>query len=178
MKFRNYCIVVMGNTVDAISEITSISESAPNTPNSPNVLDAKGILIATFTSFVEPSELTDFFKQKNRNFLLFDLNKDCSGVNIVKEEINQGLFGFLSVMTDENLQQKTYDLIKEISSSTMVSSVRKSDTNRSTEPMISLEEIDEMTPKDRENLLNDLLEKGSDKLSEYDKKILKKLAIS
>ena len=168
MKFRNYCIVIMGDTLDVVMEIESIADSKPN------VLDAKGVLISTFTSFAEPRELTDFFKQKNRNFLIFDLNSDNSGVNIVKENIHQGLFGFLAANTDDELRQRTQDLIHELTSTTVANTVQDEEKPKS----ILLNDIDDMSQEEREFLLNKLLDKGPDRLSPYDKKILEKLAIS
>ena len=105
MKFRNYCIVVMGSTSGVQLEITKICEGTPN------ILDAKGVLIATFTSFAEPSELTAWFTENNRNFLIFDLDKDNSGFNITKKEIHEGLFGFLRDMDEEVLKNKKYFVI-------------------------------------------------------------------
>ena len=70
MKFRNYCVVVMGDTLGVVQEIEKISDSKPN------ILDAKGIIIATFTSFVEPSEISEWFTVNNRSFLVFDLNEN------------------------------------------------------------------------------------------------------
>ena len=42
---------------------------------------------------------------------------------------------------------------------------------------ILIEDIDKMSPKDKNNLMNELIDKGVNNLSEYDKKILKKLSI-
>ena len=97
MKFRNYCIVVMGDTLGVKEEIQKVSEITPN------ILDAKGILIATFSSIVEPNELTDWFKENNRSFMVFDLNKSVSGFNITKKEIHEGLFGFLKTINVESM---------------------------------------------------------------------------
>lgn len=168
MKFRNYCIVIMGDTTDVVAEITNIAES------NPNILNAKGVLISTFTSFAEPRELTDFFKQKNRNFLIFDLNSENSGFNITKEEINEGLFGFLKAFTEDELQKRTQDLIHELTATTVDYIAINEEKSKS----ILLDDIDEMSETEREFLLNKLLDKGPNKLSPYDKKILEKLAIS
>jgi len=121
MKFRNYCIVVMGDTQNVLAEIIKVSETKPN------VLDAKGILIATFSSVAEPRELTDYFKLNGRNFLIFDLNSENSGFHMVKNEINEGLFGFLKDMNDETLKEKTNNLIHEISSTTVTRSFKQKD---------------------------------------------------
>ena len=167
MKFRNYCLVIMGNTDGAILEINKISETKPNT------LDAKGILIATFSSVIEPKELTEYFKLSMRNFLIFDLNSENSGFNILKEDIQNGLFGFLEEMNDESLKNKTDDLIQEISSTTTTTKIIK----KNIEKEISIDDIDKMSPKDKNDLMNKLIDKGIKYLSEYDKKLLKKLSI-
>lgn len=111
----------MGDTQNVLSEIIKVSETKPN------VLDAKGILIATFSSVAEPRELTDYFKLNGRNFLLFDLNSENSGFHMVKNEINEGLFGFLKEMNDETLKEKTNNLIHEISSTTVTRSFKSKD---------------------------------------------------
>ena len=54
MKFRNYCVVILGDTKNVKDEIQKVSETEPN------VLDAKGIVIATFSSLMEPIELNDW----------------------------------------------------------------------------------------------------------------------
>lgn len=134
MKFRNYCIVVMGNTQGVLGEIIKVAETTPN------VLDAKGILIATFSSVAEPIELTDYFKLNGRNFLIFDLNSENSGFHMIKNEINEGLFGFLKDMNDETLKQKTDSLIQEISSTTVTRSFKPTSKNSQAETVITLEE--------------------------------------
>lgn len=164
MKFRNYCIVIMGDTKNAVDEIIKISETKPNT------LDAKGILICTFSSVAEPRELNDYFKLNNRNFLLFDLNPENSGFNITKPDINDALFGFLKYMDEDNLKHKTNELYLQLTSTTLEMKVLKL-------PIIKIEDIDNMTMEDKNKLMNELIDKGVENLSDYDKKILSKLAI-
>jgi hypothetical protein len=170
MKFRNYCVVVMGETKEVFPEIVMISETTPN------VLDAKGILIATFSSIAEPKELTDYFKLNGRNFFLFDLNPENSGYYIAKDEINEGLFGFLKDMDSENLKQKTDNLIQEISSTTVTNRAVKVKKSRTAKEEYTMAELDNMSPKDKNDLMNRLIDKGVDNLSEYDKELLSKLS--
>ena len=171
MRFRNYCIVVMGDTKNVLPEIVKISETKPN------ILDSKGILIATFASIASPREISDYFKLNGRNFLVFDLNEENSGVFISKKEINDGLFGFLKEFNDEVLKQKTEELITtidlEMTSTTVSSKTRK----LRTEFYVSIEQIEQMSPKEKNDLMNKLIDKGVENLSEYDKKILNMLSI-
>ena len=79
MGFRNYCIVIMGDTDNCLREIEKISEGKIRS------LNAKGIVISTFTSNLEVEELDDWFKVNNRSFLVFDLNAKNSGFNFQKK---------------------------------------------------------------------------------------------
>lgn len=164
MKFRNYCVVIMGNTDGAKSEIAKICEGDPN------VLDAKGILIATFTSFVDPAELTAWFTEHNRSFLVFDLDKENSGFNITKKEIHNGLFGFLNHVNVDEMNEKFIDSIA-ISSETQNVKTTTKKINK-----LDPKKIEQMSPKERQNLLNDLIDFGIENLTEEDKNLLPLLA--
>lgn len=124
----------MGDTQNVLGEIIKVSDTKPN------VLDAKGILIATFSSIADPRELTDYFKLNGRNFLLFDLNSENSGFHMVKNEINEGLFGFLKDMNNETLKQKTDNLIHEISSTTVTRKFNSKSKDNQVDTSITLEE--------------------------------------
>ena len=171
MKFRNYCIVIMGDTKNVLPEIVKISETKPN------ILDSKGILIATFASIAEPKEITDYFKLNGRNFLVFDLNEENSGVFISKKEINDGLFGFLKEFNNEVLKQKTEELMTTIDLEMTSTTVSSKSRKLKTEFQFSIEEIYNMSPKEKNELMNKLIDKGTENLSEYDKKILTMLSI-
>jgi hypothetical protein len=166
MKFKNYCIVVMGDTLGVQAEIQKISETAPN------VLDAKGILIATFSSLAEPNELTEWFKENKRSFLVFELDQKTSGFNITKKQIHEGLFGWLdkidtNVMSDEFFKTMSESVIKS-----KLKPLRKElKTNKLNEKLIS-----NMSPKERHEKLNELIDNGLENLSEEDKKLLPLLA--
>jgi hypothetical protein len=162
MKFRNYCLVVFGNTVGIFKEVVTISEIEPN------VLDAKGVSILTFTSNIEPRELNDYFRTNKRNFLLFDLNPDSSGFNFEKLDINNGLFGYLKYMDEQSLQDKTDRLINELEAPVVLTK---------TDDLITVDDIDGMNPVQKNELLNILIDRGISKsLSANDQKLLKKLS--
>ncbi len=174
MKFKNYCIVIIGNTDGVYSEIESISE------NKPNVVDGKGLLIATFTSVNTVKELDEQFKFFNRNFLLFELNPNSSGFNITKENIHEGLFGFLRDFTDDKLRDRTEALIREINSTAETKDKQISFKTKKTpvekEKKITDKDLAEMSKKQKEELFDKLFS-NIENLSDYDKEILQKLAI-
>ncbi len=169
--FRNYCIVVMGDTLGSQEEIIKVSEIKPN------VLDAKGILIATFSSIIEPSELTEWFTSRNRSFLLFDLNETSSGFNITKKEIHEGLFGFLKNL---NVDQLNEDFLRSIqlSSETKVTKAENKKTQKEAKNknLLDKAKIEKMSNHEKDELLNQLIDNGLEKLSEHDKTLLYLLA--
>ncbi len=171
MRFRNYCVIIMGNTDNVKAEVLKVAETEPN------ILDANGIVIATFTSAFEPREMTDYFKEHKRNFMFFDMNIENSGYHITKKNINDGLFGFLKDMNEDALNDKRDRLIQEISSSTVSNNVQRKNKKTNPDQYISLEEIDHMSANDKNNLMNKILAKDVRNLSDYDKEILNKLSI-
>ena len=171
MKFTNYCLVVMGDTNGVTIEIEKISEIKPN------ILDAKGILIATFTSVSTSRELNEWFRLNNRSFLLFELDPETSGFHIAKKEIHEGLFGFLKTL---NIDDKTSELLREINmtSDTKNYSKLKRQPNNIKKPdrKITEKDIEKMTKKDKEELWNKIVDNGVENMSEEDKNLLQLLS--
>lgn len=163
MKFRNYCMVVVGNTKAVYPEIDKVSEGKPH------YLDGKGMIIATFTSFMDPSELTDYFTFNNRNFLLFDLNKEYSGYFITKPDIHEGLFGFLKNMDEEELKNKSVDFLNVLKSDSTATAYTETVT---TKCLVTEKDIDVMTKVEKQDLFNKIIDAGVENLTEHDKKIL------
>jgi hypothetical protein len=159
----------MGDTKGVLNEITKISETKPN------VLDAKGVLIATFSSIAEPNELTEWFTENNRNFLILDLNKKSSGFNITKKEIHEGLFGFLNEINVDEMGEKFIQSIDLKHDSVYVEPQSKP-LRPSLMFNLDPDEIQKMGLSEKEELLNKLIDFGLEKLSEEDKKILPLLA--
>lgn len=163
MKFRNYCIVVLGEVAGVKIEIEKIAETTPN------ILDSKGILIATFSSLAEPNELEDWFIENKRSFLLFDLSKECSGYNITKKHIHEGLFGFLK---DMNMGEMTDNFFKAVKYSSETTNINVKTSHEKSIDVLTLEKINKMTREEKAKLLDEILDYGVDKLTENDKKLL------
>lgn len=163
MKFRNYCIVIIGDTKAVYPEIDKVSEGKPN------ILDGKGMIISTFTSFMEPSELTDYFIYNNRNFLLFDLNKDNSGFSITKKSIHDALFSFLDEMNEETLKSKSEEFLNVLKNDTVTTANTETVVSKCT---ITEHDIKKMTKSEKDELFNKIIDCGIENLTDYDKKIL------
>ena len=160
MTFRNYCIVVIGQTNGVEAEITKISETKPN------LFDAKGLFIATFSSLMEPVEVTEWFTECNRNFMVFDLNEQNSGFNITNKSIHNGLFGFIKNVNIDEINKSFMDTIEDTNHEELDSITNKLDPKK----------IEKMDNEERQNLLNDLIDFGIENLSDEDKKLLPLLA--
>lgn len=173
MKFRNYCVVIMGDTKGVDIEIEKVSDDKPN------ILDARGIVISTFSSALEPKELTDWFKLNQRSFFVFDLDPEASGYNITKEEIHKGLFGFLDEMKKDVLDRKASDLMNAIEDAKTIQENSKKFKGKSVNVKTVVKprrltetEILNMTPSEREEIMNDIIDKGIENMTDYDKKIM------
>lgn len=99
MIFKHYCAVFFNPTEGLNLEVSKISEGAPK------IIPGRNISIFTFTSIVEVRVLTEYFQSYDRNFLIFDLDKDSSGFNLVDKEKENDLFGFLK----DNKSTKEYE---------------------------------------------------------------------
>lgn len=181
MKFRNYCIVFIGDVNGVRPEVLKIAEEG-------KFLGKKGMTISTFVSVAEPAELSDYFKSLNRNFLLFDLNEDYSRVNILDKTIHKELFSLLDNYTESNLEEMSNKLIDEINDTINKSSFtgNTKSYDKDTKPFFSepkkgkihKKKIDlkSLSKKQKEEIINDILDKGYENLSEEDINILKKFS--
>ena len=159
MKFRNYCVVIMGDTLNVLPEIERVSDSKVN------CLNAKGIFIATFSSNFEPCELTEWFKDNGRSFLVFDLNAENSGFHITKNDVHEGLFSFLN---DTDLEEKARDLLHTIEDARIIKKVKE--TKKVKE--LTEEDIKKMSKTEKQEMFDKILDKGAENFTENDKKIM------
>ncbi len=111
MKFRNYCTVLMGKFDKAIilEEVKRISETPVNS------IDTGGIMIATFTSVLEPAEIGAIFDSLGLNNFVFDLDSKSSSVRMQNQMLQEGLFGLIN--KNGELDDMTNRLLRDISMS-------------------------------------------------------------
>lgn len=159
MEFKNYCVLLMGRTEGVAIEIEKISESKPS------ILNAKGIVIATFTTFVSVQEISAWFKMNKRSFFVFELNEETSDCFIDKVQIQEGLFGFLKNVNKDKLEDKTQEFLGVIGVETVPID------NELTES-----DIMALTQDEKDDLLNKFFDNGTENLTEEDKKIINLLS--
>lgn len=171
MNFKNYCVIVMGDIHGSEEEILKISEGQPNT------LKAGGILIATFTSIMSPVEISDFFIERNRNFMVFDLDKKHSGYNFMKRDIHEGLFGFLKTNSIDTMDENFLKAIEDVKPLARPKTLPRVEVKKlKKKKTLTLSEVEQMTPTQKQEKLNELIDNGLENLTEDDKKLLPLLA--
>jgi hypothetical protein len=167
LEFKNFCIAVFGNTNNIETEINSMAQDGVNIfwP------DEGGLLIATFSSLAEVTHLNDFFKNNNRNFLLFEVSKEYCGYNFIDTKIMSGLFGKLK--DDRSLKMKTEDFNNSIED--ILESETKIIKLKEIISELTDDDIVKMTHNQKHDMIDQLIERGVEFLSDEDKKILEKL---
>jgi hypothetical protein len=171
----------MGETKGCKIEIVKIAEDTPR------FLEAKGVTIATFLSVAEPGEITEYFKTFNRNFMVFDLNKNSSGFNLTNKQIQELLFGHLDNEDNGSIEfkNKTNDLIDDINRQSRANAANR--INKPKKTKINLESriikpktryiiSEDMTKSEITEIINQILDKGTDNLTKYDRETLAKLS--
>jgi hypothetical protein len=148
------CLVIMENTKGILNEIEKV------TLDTPSFINAKGIFISTFTTNKSIGELKKFFKDKNRNFLMFEIDVTTSAYHFLNKELENGLFMFADIERDND---DVWSGINILDSKDMNSEI----TEKS---------ILKMTKEEKENKLNELIDKGIENLSNEEKNILNLLA--
>jgi len=137
----------MGNPEIGFSDVKKISETRARE------IHSGGLLISTFGSSMSVRELSSYFANLDKNFLLFELNDEYSATNITKGDIQSKLFNYI---------KKDVDVINS------------EDISKSEEKDIDLY-LDSLSYNDKLLEVDQLIDKGVENLSEYDKSLLNKL---
>jgi len=167
IKFRNYCMLIMGKTDGCKLEIGKIAEG------NPKFLDAKGITISVFLSAAEPGEISDYFKSLNRNFLVFDMDPNVSGYHLTNDKIFDALFGHIKGQYEMELEEMSNRLIDDIKSgNNKIVSGGTNGYNSTESSTLIKEEVINMSKDEQSILMNEILDKGVDNMSKLDKEIL------
>lgn len=169
LEFKNYCVMFMGvfDAKEVKDLITGYSEK------SANFVDAKGVMICTFTSAFTIKEIEYGLKTFGVNFFAFELNRETSAYHIIKKDIHDGLFSFVDKI---KLSDISKDLREQILSSQ--STLKNKDVIyvKPEKTSLTIDDVKKMSKKEKENLWNKIIDNGVENMSEEDKIILKFLS--
>jgi hypothetical protein len=112
-----------------------------------------------------------------RSFFVFDLDQKSSGYHITKKEIHEGLFGFLNEFNEDVLKQRTNDLMDAIQDAEIIQENSRKNKGVNVKTVVKPKrltesEIENMTLKEKEEIMNKIIDNGVENMTEYDKKIL------
>ena len=155
---KNYCLILLGTENCQIDDILRISETTPNTIT----YNSQDVIVATFSSYLNIREITEYVKLYNVNFFVFDINNNNFGRNITDDETDNELFSFISTQTPKgnSFSNEDIDLIRKSFNSL---------------PKLKLEIEDLYDEEEIEETINSILDKGYKNITEGDKKFIQKL---
>lgn len=156
----------MGKLGTIKEEILKIAESKPR------YVDATGMLMCTFASQATPTILENFFKCNGRSFFIFEVDKDISGYNLHEDRLHKHLFGYITGQ-DLDFEEKI-DMIERHTSASTVNTLMNKKINK--KKVITTETLEKMNKGEREIIVNTIIDKGVDNMTESDKALLDRIS--
>lgn len=178
MIFKDYCIVIMGDTAGSLDELYKVCS------DNPKVLNANGISICTFTSIASTKKLEEYFISLGRSFLIFELGPENSGYNIMNRKIHNGLFSHLKDNINKSKNSADLllqDLVKSLENpfnSAQVSEkhekkeIPNEEVKKEQDVNIDEDYYSKLSQKQKEKIIDEYLDKGYNNLTPKEKKIL------
>jgi hypothetical protein len=144
------CLVIMENTNGILRELEEVTIDVPS------FINAKGIFITTFTTNKTISELKKYFKEQKRNFLMFEIDEANSAYHFLNQKLEKGLFMFAEIENDNDDVWEGIDVLD----------------NKNIDSKLTEKNILKMTKKEKDEKLNELIDKGVENLTDDEKHIL------
>jgi hypothetical protein len=160
--FKNYCMVILGNIDGCENEVKYISESVPS------IVKMKNVAICTFITVAKTIELKTYFNSFGRNFFLFELNPNTSCYNINNMDTYARLFSEFENQDDLQMEELSSRLNDEINYKCGDTKTKKDFD----EPETLIDYFKELSKPDKEDFINDILDKGVKNMTDDDKKIM------
>ena len=160
--FKNYCMIILGNIDGCENEVKHISESVPS------IVKMKNVAICTFITVARVVELKSYFNSFNRNFFLFELNPTTSCYNINNMDTYARLFAEFENQDDLQMEELSGILNDEINYKCGETKINKDFD----EPETLIDYFRELSKPDKEDFINETLDKGVKNMTDDDKKIM------
>lgn len=159
---KNYCLILLGAENHPIDEILRISETTPNTM----AYNSQDVIVATFSSYLNIGEVTEYIKSYDVNFFIFDINAKNFGRNITDIETDNELFSFIEgpsirMPKGSSFSNEDIDLIRK--------------SFNEVKPRIKIDIEDLYDEDDVEETINTILDKGYKNITEGDKIFIQKM---
>lgn len=167
MKFRNYCIVALGDIEGIMDVISRVSETKARK------LEQKGVLICTFSSVMEPNELKELIGQSKRTFFIFEVGNDSAAYQVGREDIHDQLFGYIERGGEEVINFMTDKLMNDIGeTSGKMTGGTHNGTQFEEEEEDDVIDVTQLTKVQKQKEIDFLLDKGLKNLNTKEKELL------
>jgi hypothetical protein len=161
MEFKNYTLIVFDDISSVSSELTKIVEEM-------KFVNTDAYCVCTFMSNATINELKEYVTMLNVSFLLFEMGEDNYAARFQNKKFHKHLFGD----AEKNRGKKTKDMQRKVEDAIKRQMENPPSEYRKLKRNVDLTEI---TSSEREKILNSILDKGYENLTEEDKKTLEKL---
>ena len=128
----------------------------------------KNVAICTFITVARVVELKSYFNSFNRNFFLFELNPTTSCYNINNMDTYARLFAEFENQDDLQMEELSGILNDEINYKCGETKINKDFD----EPETLIDYFKELSKPDKEDFINEILDKGVKNMTDDDKKIM------
>lgn len=173
-KFKNYCLILMGAKDNLIDDILKVSETTVSVMG----YNSQDVIVATFSSNLNVSEITEYVKTFDVNFFVFELGKNC-GFNIKDKKTSKDLFGFITNKQNTVVKPIKLNFNDLERNNENYSEMRSHLKNRREQTMNNVHSEDvfigDLSEEEIENEVNKILDKGYKKIGKKDKLFIQKL---
>lgn len=175
-NFRDYYLTMFGD-LEEIHSVISIIDFISEINFDYRIHE--NYFMATFSSFLNIKEIEDLVRGFKHDFVLTEMDSKFS-FNFSDKETEDEMFGLLN--TDEKYKSEdiTNKLIQDIlddknesnNDSLLKNFSRKSRRVSTRQKRLKSEYYKNLTKKEKEEMVNNILDKGFDNISDYDRRVL------
>ena len=175
-NFRDYYLTMFGN-LEEIHSVVSVIDFISEINFDYRIHE--NYFIATFSSFLNIKEIEDLVRGFKHDFVLVEMDGNFS-FNFSDKETENEIFGLLN--TDEKYKSEdiTNKLIEDILDSRPESDNdsifkkfnRQSRRGSRRQTRLKSEYYKNLTKREKEEMVNNILDKGFDNISDYDRRVL------
>lgn len=159
MEFNNYCLIVLGNISNVEKTLVTITEEEMK------FVSGKGFFMARFMSILSPEEIKNCFIGEKSSAIVFKLSSECSSIELSDKKKQEYLFKEIIKEDIPNQLTENYGSMIDIDKKEIKS--------------IELENkkimVENMDKSSRKEIMDEIIDKGIDNLTEDDKIILELL---
>jgi len=169
LNFNNYYLTMFGE-LDEIDSVISLIDFLSEVNFEYKLGD--DYFIATFSSFLGLKELEDLFRGFRSDYVLTEIG-DKFVYGFLNKKVQDKLFGLI-YNENKKISDITNKLIEDITEPFLTSKDEK--PNNKAKPRrqkrLKSEYYKNLSKKEKEEMINNILDKGFDNISDYDRRVL------